>query len=290
VLFNNMNSNDKEILQNIKIVVSDLDGTILKDDGSIGSDTKKLIKQLHKYGVRFSFATGRLHSAVIDLAAELELQSPIISLDGCVIKSHPDGKIIFESFLKEKYVKKAIEYANDYLLNIALCHADAIYFTEYNSSIPYLINKYGARYKEVKSYNDYLKGTLEIVYAGDLKESIQFVKNKFMFPFAFGCATSFFRSQRNPGLFYLEIRKAGSTKGKALKRLLKHLNLKPHQAAVIGDWYNDISMFQPDIIKVAVANAIPELIRNADHVTEDTNNNEGAAEFLEMLLMAKMDK
>ncbi len=285
-----MNSSDKEILQNIKIIVSDLDGTILKDDGTIGDETKKLIKELRKYDVRFSFATGRLHSAVVDLAEELELRSPIISLDGCIIKSYPDGEILFESFLKEKYVKKAIEYANDYLLNIALCHADAIYFTEYNSVIPQLLRKYGAKYKEVTSYDDYLKDTLEIVFASDIKDSIEFVKDKFMFPFTFGCAVSFFRSHSNPGLYYLEIRKTGSTKGKALKRLLNFLKIKPQQAVVMGDWYNDISMFQTEAIKVAMANAIPELIRMADHVTEETNNNDGAAEFLEMLLMAKKDK
>ncbi len=278
---------DKERLKNIKIVVSDLDGTLLKNDGSVGEETKKLIRELHNYDVLFSFATGRLHSAVTDIAKDLEIKNPIISLDGSVIKDFPTGETIFESFLKKKYVEKAVKYADDYLLNIALCHSDAIYFTEFNTVIPNLLNKFGAKYKEVSSYDNLLDKTLEIVYAGDNKESIEFVKDKFTFPYAFGCNAFYYRSQSKRGLYYLDIRRTGSSKGKGLKRLLKYLHVKPHQAVVMGDWYNDISMFESNAIKVAVANSIPELIRNADHITERSNNDEGPAEFLEMILRAK---
>ncbi len=278
---------DKERLKNIKIVVSDLDGTLLKNDGSVGLETKKLIRELHNYDVLFSFATGRLHSAVTDIAKDLEIKNPIISLDGSVIKNFPTGETIFESFLKKKHVEKAVKYADDYLLNVALCHSDAIFYTEFNTVIPKLLNKFGAKYKEVSSYENLLDKTLEIVFAGDNKESIEFVKDKFTFPYAFGCNASYYRSQSKKGLFYLDIRRAGSSKGKGLKRLLKYLNIKTHQAVVMGDWYNDISMFESDAIKVAMANSIPELIRSADHVTERSNNNEGPAEFLEMILQAK---
>lgn len=280
---------DKERLKNIRIVVSDLDGTLLKNDGSVGEETKKLIRELHNYDVLFSFATGRLHSAVTDIAKDLEIKNPIISLDGSVIKDFPTGETIFESFLKKKYVEKAIKFADDYLLNVALCHSEAIYFTEFNTVIPTLLNKFGAKYKEVSSYDNLMDMTLEIVFAGDNKESIEFVKDRFIFPYAFGCNASYYRSQSKRGLYYLNIRRAGSSKGKGLIRLLKYLHIKPHQAVVMGDWYNDISMFKLDAIKVAVANSIPELIRNADHVTERSNNNEGPAEFLEMILRAKKD-
>ncbi len=278
---------DKERLKNIKIIVSDLDGTLLKNDGSIGDETKKLIRELHKYDVRFSFSTGRLHSAVTGIANELEINNPIISLDGSLIKDYPGDKIIFQSFIKPKYVKKAVKYAENFLLNIALCHSDAIYFTEFNSVIPQLVSKFGARYEEVDSYNDYFDKTLEIVFVGDNKDSIKFVRDRFDFPYSLGCSASYFKSHNHRGMYNLDIRRTGSSKGKGLKRLLKYLKIKEQQAVVLGDWYNDISMFESKTIKVAVANSIPELIRAADHVTERSNNNEGPAEFFEMILRAK---
>ena len=65
------------------------------------------------------------------------------------------------------------------------------------------------------------------------------------------------------------------------------MKIKPQEAVVIGDWYNDISMFESKAMKVAVANSIPELRKMADYVTEKTNRQDGVAGFLKVLLKAK---
>jgi len=276
-----------ELLKNIKVVVSDVDGTLLNDNGELGLESKRLIRELINKDVVFCLATGRLHSAVTDLASELSLNGYIISLDGAVITDYKSDKTIFESFLKSGHVRKAISIAENLLIKIVLCQKSSIYYTENNSLIPELLSKYGASYKQVKSYEDYHQGTLEIVCASDIKDSIKYMEERFNFPHCIECSTSYFRSRRNENIFYLEIRKAGSSKGKALQRLLNHLSLKPQQAVVIGDWYNDITMFQSKALKVAVSNAVPELIRIADMVTKRSNNEDGVAEFLEMLLKSK---
>jgi Cof subfamily protein (haloacid dehalogenase superfamily) len=278
---------DKTFARNIKLIVSDLDGTLLSDDGNLGVETKKIIKELIKEGLTFSIATGRLHSAVIPIAKILPLNGPIISLDGALIKYHSNGKTIFKSLLKKRHVNKAINFSEENLINLVLCHSDAIYYTDFNTVIPSLLSKYGAEYKKIDSYDAYIKNTLEIVCASDMKESIKSMHEAFTFPTTFGCSTSFFKSHSYENIFYLEIRKAGCNKGKGLKRVLKHLNLKPENAVVMGDWYNDITLFQTKAFKVAVANAIPELVNLSNYVTKGTNNEEGAAEFLEMVLKAK---
>jgi len=278
---------EKNKLKNIKHIVSDIDGTLLNDNGELGSESKKLIMELMKEDIYISLATGRLHSAATEIAKELSLNGYIISLDGALIKSFKDDKTIFESFLKNRHVEKAISISNDLLINIVLCHAKSIYYTDYNSVIPSLLSKYGALYKQVKSYEDYLSGTLEIVCASDMKSSIKWMEERFNFPYSIGCSTSYFRSKKNENIFYLEIRKAGSSKGKALERLLRHISIKPEKTAVIGDWYNDITMFQTKAVKVAVANAIPELQNKADIITGKTNNEDGTAEFFEMVLKSK---
>ena len=242
-----------------------------------------------KKNVIISLATGRLHSATTDIAKELSLNGYVISLDGALIKNYVNDKTLFESFLKIGQVKKAIAISEDLLIKIALCHASSIYYTEYNSVIPSLLSKYGAFYTWVDSYKNHLSGTLEIVCSSDMKNSIRQMEEKFNFPYSIGCNTSYFRSKKNENIYYLEIRKAGSSKGKALVRLLRHLSIKPLQAAVIGDWYNDITMFQTRAVKVAVANAIPELINAADFVTKMSNREDGTAEFFEMVLKSKRD-
>ena len=274
-------------LKNIKLIVTDIDSTLVDDNGKLGSESKKLLMELMKHDVSISLATGRLHSATTELAKELSLNGYIISLDGAVIKEYKNDRTIFESFLKHRHVKKAISISNDLLINIVLCHASSIYYTEYNSVIPSLLSKYGALYKQVNSYEEYLSGTLEIVCASDVKDSIKRMEERFNFPYSVGCSTSYFRSKKNENIFYLEIRKTGSSKGKALEKLLKHISLKAEQTAVIGDWYNDITLFETKALKVAVANAIPELLNKADVVTGKTNNEDGVAEFFEMVLKSK---
>ena len=275
------------LLKAIKLIVTDIDGTLLNDNGELGTESKKLVKELMKLNVMVSLATGRLHSAVTDISKELSLNGYIISLDGALIKNSVDDKIIYESFLRASRVKKAIALSEENLVNIVLCHASSIYYTENNSVIPTLLSKYGASYTKVDSYSDYISGTLEIVCSSDIKDSIKQMEEKFSFPNTFGYNTSYFRSKKNENIFYLEIRKAGSSKGKAVARILKHLSIKPKQTAVIGDWYNDITMFKTKAVKVAMANAIPELLNAADIVTAKSNKEDGIAEFFELVLKSK---
>lgn len=277
-------------LKNLKLIVSDIDGTLLDDNGELGMESKKLIRELMKEDVIISLATGRLHSAVREVADELSLNGYVISLDGALIKNFVSDETIFESFLKKRHVQKALQLSEQLLVNIVLCHGASIYYTENNSIIPSLLSKYGAFYTKVSSYDDYIKNTLEIVCSSDVKSSIKQMEDKFNFPNTIGCNTSYFRSKKNENIFYLEIRKAGCSKGKAFRRLLRHSSLKQEQAAVIGDWYNDITMFDTKGIKVAVANAIPELLNAADIITTKPNKDDGIAEFFEMVLKAKRDK
>jgi len=276
-------------LKEIKHIITDIDGTLLNDNGELGLESKKLIKKLIEEKVIISLATGRLHSATTEIAKELSLNGYVISLDGAMIKDFVTDKILFESFLRISQVKKAIAISESLLVNIVLCHASSIYYTDYNSVIPSLLSKYGAFYTRIDSYKDYLSGTLEIVCSSDMKNSIKQMEEKFNFPYSIGCNTSYFRSKKNENIYYLEIRKTGSSKGKAFGRLLRHLSIKPVQAAVIGDWYNDITMFQTKAIKVAVANAIPELLNAADIITTKSNREDGTAEFFEMVLKSKRD-
>jgi len=245
------------------------------------------VNQLQQLGVYFSFASGRLHSALTEYATELNIKVPIISLDGSYLKSYLEGKVLFQSVIPKKKVKQAIEFADQFLLKIALCHADAVYYTEHNSVIPNIIDKFGAKFAEVHSYEEYLDDTLEIVFASDMKDNLKFVQSRLKFPYSFGLVSNYYKSHLRESIYYLDIRKSGSTKATGLKNLLKYLGLHIHDAAVLGDWYNDATLFETEALKIAVANAVPEIKFKADYELKRTNNEDGTAEFLEMVLQAK---
>lgn len=279
-----------ENLSKIKLIVFDLDGTLLNDEGKIGNETQGLVKELKNYGVRFSFASGRLHSAVTEYASILDLKLPLITLDGALIQSNNGDKTVFESFVPERYVQKAIKLADKFLMKIALCHAEAIYYSEFNAAIPYILDKFGADFKEVPSYDGLTKRVLEVVVAGEQNDALKYIKDKMSFPYSFGINASYFKSHYHKGIYYSEIRKGGVSKGSGLERLIKYLKIKINETAIIGDWYNDRSLFETGALKIAVNNAVMEIKKMANYITRRTNNEDAVAEFLEMVLKAKKEK
>jgi 5-amino-6-(5-phospho-D-ribitylamino)uracil phosphatase len=281
---------NKDELKNIKLIVFDLDGTLLNDEGNIGIETKKYVNKLNSLGVHFTFATKRLQSSIIEYAEELNIKTPLISLDGALIQSHPDKHTVFESFVPDKYVQKAIFLSDRFLLKICLCHPEAIYYTSENASIMGMLDKFGATFEEIPSYKNKTDRTLEVVIAGEQFDAITYLNNQLKFPNSFGLETSYFRSYFRSGIFYLEIRKGGSSKGKSLQRLIKYLNIKISQTVVMGDWYNDMSLFKTRAIKVAVANAVPEIKKLSNFITKRSNNEDGVADFLELVLRYKIGR
>jgi len=278
---------NKELLRNIELVVFDLDGTLLDDNGNLGEETKSLVKELSQLGVKFSIASGRLLTAITEFADILEIKVPIISLDGSLIQRYPGEPSIFESHIPAKYVSRALKLADKYLLKVVLCHDTAIYFTEENAHISQILGKAGAKYQEIASYENYIEETLEVVMVGDYRDSIKYVVNKMSFPYTYGIRASYYKSHSQTGTYALEIRKMGCSKGDGLRRLTRHLKVKMNHTAVLGDWYNDKSMFDTDSLKIAVANAVPEIKKMADIITKRNNNEDGVAEFLNLLLLAK---
>jgi len=279
--------NNTEDLKKLKFIVFDLDGTLLNYHNEVGEESIKLVDKLENLGMRFTFATGRLYSAVFEHARTMNIRTPLITLDGSYIKNQKTDEIFFESFVPEKYTRKALKLADEYLVQVALCHADAILITEYNTLIPQLLNKFGARYKEVRSYKENIENTLEIVLTSDYKESIKKIEKAMSFPSCFGLRKNFYKTKESGKNYFLEIRKKGASKGTGLKRLKKYLGVSTSETAAIGDWYNDRELFEESGVRVAVANAVPEIKRMADIVTERNNDQDGVAEFLEMVLKAK---
>jgi hydroxymethylpyrimidine pyrophosphatase-like HAD family hydrolase len=151
------------------------------------------------------------------------------------------------------------------------------------------MDKLGAKYEEVDSYESYLSQTLEIVLAANSFTVINNIREAVTSPFLSRLNTSFFQSHSHPGIYYLEIRKKGSSKGKGMERLIKYLNIQKSNTAVVCDWYNDISLLEKPVVKVAVQNAVDEVKNLADFITSKSNNEEGVAEFLELVLKSKID-
>jgi len=281
------NKIDDNILRNIQLIILDMDGTLLNNNGKVSDSIKNSISTLQNLGVKITLASARVHSSIIKIAELLDIDLPLISLDGALIKNKDGNIVIHQATIRAAIVRKAIRLAEQYLLQIGLCHQDEIFYNEDSSTLPMILEKAGAKYTEVRSFESHIKNTLEIVCTGDNKKSLELLARKLKFPFFVGISVNIFRSRLYPDIHYLECKKSGSSKANALYKLISYLKVKEKNTMVAGDWYNDIPMFKTKAIKVALKNSIPRLKTRADIILNKTNDEDGLQEIFDKIIRLK---
>ena len=99
----------------IKMVVSDMDGTLLNSDLEISKENLEAIEALRKKGIRFCVATGRPEQLIKEYIEPLKMTDPVIMYNGSVI-GHPfQVEKLYELKLADEDIRAIIEYceAND---------------------------------------------------------------------------------------------------------------------------------------------------------------------------------
>lgn len=272
----------KERFKNIKLIVSDIDGTLVSNNNKISEQTVDLVKKISQKNIHFSLASQRVHSSIVPLAKELNINIPFISLNGTLIQDIEGKVVLSKSVIDKKYVEKALRLAQAHYIKIALCYNDGIVYTEDNSVIKDFMTRFGTTYTLVKSYDDYKDSVLEIIMSGNDRKIMRTILNKMRPPFGFYLKLKYFRSQSYEGVYNLEILKKGINKKTGLKILTKHLNIQKNQVMVFGDWYNDRDLFQFGGTNIALENAVDELKDMADYVTDKSNDEDGIGHFLKI--------
>jgi Cof subfamily protein (haloacid dehalogenase superfamily) len=275
------------VFDNIRLVVFDLDGTLLDHEGKIGAASKTAISQLQDAGVQFTFASGRHFHAVSPYAETIGMSLPFIAFDGALIQNVSAKICIHCSSIPEKTVSRIVRLAGKYLLDICLVGDTAAYCLPHQIIVSEFVDIIGGHYRKINSFAAVQNRALELVIAGENLNALKIIQKKTVFPWAFGLQSRIYPSSRHTGIHCLSIKKGGADKAKGLRKLQRHLGISMTETVVTGDWYNDQEMFETNAYKVAVANAVQPIRIRADFITSHTNNEDGLAEFLDVLLAAK---
>lgn len=272
----------KERFGRIKLIVSDIDGTLVSNSNEISPLTVQLVKKLRTKNVLFSMASQRVHSSIVPLAKELDIDIPYISLNGTLIQD-TEGKVVLnKSIIDKKYVERALKLAERHYVKIALCYNDEIVYTEDNSVIRDFMTRLGTTYTLVKSYDNYMDNVLEIIMSGNDRKIMKHIQSKMRPAFGLFLKVKYYRSQTFQGVFNVEVIRKGISKKTGLRMLTKYLNINKDEVMVFGDWYNDRDLFQFGGTNIALENAVDELKEMADYITHKSNEDEGVAEVLKI--------
>jgi Cof subfamily protein (haloacid dehalogenase superfamily) len=273
-------------LKDIKIIFSDIDGTLYTRRGELRPKTIELIKQLQKAGVTFVLATGREYQVAEEILEQLDFQTPVIALDGAMVRDGKTGNILYTSPLATERIDALAHELEKYKVSYTILTPDGnLYNTE--PELPSHLQHPNAKSLKIDVFPNKNKNILRIFFTGNrafITSLYDVMKKKLGFHEK---DISTYESKRESGKFYIEVKPHTSHKGAAAEHMLKHYGFKSSEAAAVGDYRNDIELLKVCGYKVAMSDAVAELREIADLITKETCDEGGIDEFFEMVLDAK---
>ena len=284
-----------------KLVVVDLDGTMLNQYGEVTQNTKDVIKKTMKKGTDVIIASGRPSDSILSIAKEIESKNYFIAGNGALIYDIQKEKIIYDKFLSKEKVLEIIKiceknsisynvYTDQTILATSLKY-NVLYYQKENlkkeenrqTKISIIENMY--EYVKNKKENKFLKVTI----CDDTKSVFQSIIRKLREIEGIEVLDVSHMSRKTikqgteeitMEYYYTEITSQNVDKWNAIEYLIEKLKLKREEIIAIGDNINDKMMIEKAGLGIAMEGSAPVITQIADYITA-SNNEEGVAKALE---------
>ncbi|MCU9814677.1 Cof-type HAD-IIB family hydrolase [Paraclostridium sp. AKS73] len=263
---------------NYKLIVTDMDGTLLNGEHEISRKNKEALKFAADKGVNVAIATGRIYESTIKYARELGIKTPIICCNGALIKES-NGNIIYESQIENYICNNIIDVLEKNNIYYQ-CFTDDTIFTTY-------INEWLRKYQMQEDLN------IKIIETENIKEQILgknilkflIIESNLELLSKVECELKTIEDIELTKSFFdnIEIMKKGVNKGSAVESLGKYLDIDKSEIITFGDNHNDLSMIKYAGMGVAMGNAEDIVKKNANFIT-CKNTEDGVAKALSEIL------
>lgn len=267
-----------------KLILVDLDGTLLRDDKSLSPASLAALEGAAKAGAQVVVATGRFYGGVPQALLELPFLRYFILMNGAKIYDREADRVISRReiplgvamgvFALVRPLDLAVDcYQNDVGL------MDRRYYERLDYYVPDLESR--KMVARNRTPVDDFEGT--VGRGGDWVQKIQCLfPHPQLRPQVMALLGERFpqlvQSYSLPG--NLEINQAGATKGEALEALCQVLSIPLAESAAFGDGINDLTMLQMAGTGVAMGNGDPA-VRAAADLIAPSNQEDGVARVLE---------
>lgn len=259
------------------LICTDLDGTLLKNDKTISEKNIKAIEYFKSEGGIFTIITGRMPFFVSDICACVKPNVPIGCINGVGLYDYDKKEYLWTEKM-HKDVMALVECADKKFENIG------IQVNTFNNTFFYKENLSMKKFREVTGcenltcdYRNISEPVSKIIFGSeDEAEITELEKTLKEHPLADNF--DFIRSEKS--LYEILPKKTG--KGKAVEKLIELMHIDKNKTIAVGDYNNDISMFEAVKAGIAVSNACREALESADYVTV-SNEEDAIAEIIKLL-------
>jgi len=259
----------------IRLIVSDLDGTLLDPDGQLPLQILDEIERLRKIGIGFTIISGRPRPFLQEVSNALDITLPLVACNGGVVMQR--GKILVQESFPMHAVRKLMEKARALKATVLYYHDDKASAME---ETPWIVKQKGTvreftlHIPEKSEWDHGLLEKISILYKGQ-PHVYQEIK-----PYLDELDTqlSIVRYGENS----CEIMAKGVDKSMGLLAISKLTGIPIDQIMAIGDDENDIGMLRLAGIGVAVANASPRSKSAATYLCE-ASHTAGVIEAMHLI-------
>ena len=255
-------------LDDIRLVVVDLDGTLLDGDGAMPAETVATIRALRQRGIVFAPASGRQHATIARLFSEVQDGLVVIAENGALVTR--DGAEVSSHPLDLGWSRTVIERTRHLGgrgadLGVVLCGRSSAWIERTDDAFLAEVERYYAR----------LSTTSDLTRVDD--EVLKVAVHDFGDPTALtGPHLAAFCAPHQvvvSGHHWVDVMGAGVHKGLAVRDLQRELAITAAQTMAFGDYLNDLEMLEAAEHSYAMANSHPTVLGAARHVapanTED---------------------
>lgn len=264
----------------IKMIVLDIDGTIMNNKFQISEKVKNTLNICQQEEIKIVLASGRMHHAVTPISFELGINSPIISYQGSIVREYtPIDNTIYQQSIDFSLAIEVIEELRNIEGQLNFFTEDLLYIEKTSELLTEYTEKRNIKYTKINSFND-LQGInpIKLLFINKNSEKLTEIKDKLRAKFS--NELNIFKSTS----IFCEIVNKNATKGNAIKFLANYWNVNLSEILAIGDHENDIEMLKTVGVSVGMGNAIPEVKEITTYIT-DTVDNDGAAKALEKIVL-----
>jgi hypothetical protein len=263
-----------------KMLVVDMDDTLLTDDHEISSENKQMLLKAQEMGVYVVLASGRPTSAMIEYAKELQCDvnnSFMISFNGSTITDLKEDKVLFEHSLTKEQIHSIYDFSKENNIHIITYLNDQIISERNSEYIDMESTITGLELVIVPSFKDAV--TTSAVKCLLLEEP-NYLKT--VEPLLKAAMPDLSVCMSKP--FFLEAAPNGVDKGAAIQILAEKLNIHSSEIIAVGNAGNDLTMVQYAGLGVWVGNVEDEL-REFGDVVVASNNDHGVAEVVRRFIL-----
>lgn len=272
----------------IKLVVTDVDGTLLGPDHKLSDRTAEVLNAMPE-DVTFMLATGKTKWSTREIFEKVErLQNnPSIFLNGLFV-ANPDGTTRYETLLEKEVVAKMLDFSKEYNQFMMVFCGDKVVGSSHSwdDKLAALIELYHEPKCEKMDHDELRKLVSEgdlpvhkVMYLADEDAKSSICRGDLsLFMSSFDMGEKYVPFQAVPQL--LEIVPGGTSKAVALDKVIKDLGIRSDQVIAFGDGENDMAMLQYAGCSVAVGNAKPFVKPLAKYVGK-SNREDGLADVIE---------